>query len=131
MVRSFQKSQHLNANKSFQRISYHWGLSKVIGVNVRHRLFEVGCDKSAVQVGGQTLYDEFTFPDGWRDPYKPKIKSSSDTIDAGGSITLWVDSGGHGIPPYNWSVSETGYSISPSITNNYAETVTLTCASGT
>ncbi|MBW2344884.1 MAG: hypothetical protein JRF53_12905 [Deltaproteobacteria bacterium] len=81
--------------------------------------------------GGQSLYDEFTFPDEWRDPYKPKIKYSSDTIAAGYSITLWVDSGGHGLPPYNWSVSETGYSISPSTTNNDLETVTLTCAAGT
>ena len=81
--------------------------------------------------GGQTVYGEFTFPDGWRDPYRPKIKYSSDTIAAGGSITLWVDSGGTALPPYNWSVSETGYSISPSTTNNDLETVTLTCASGT
>jgi len=81
--------------------------------------------------GGSTLYDDFIFTDEWREAYKPKIKSSSDTIAADGSITLWVDSGGHSLPPYNWSVSGTGYSISPTTTNNYGETVTLTCASGT
>jgi len=81
--------------------------------------------------GGQTLYDEFTVPDEWRDPYKPKIKSSSDTIAAGDSITLWVDSGGQACPLYHWSVSGTGYSISPSTTNTAPETVSLTCAAGT
>jgi hypothetical protein len=83
------------------------------------------------EVGESTLYDDFTVPENWRASYKPKIKSSSDTIDAGGSITLWVDSERHGLPPYNWGVSGTGYSISPGTTNNHAETVTLTCASGT
>jgi hypothetical protein len=81
--------------------------------------------------GGSTLYDDFTVPENWRASYKPKIKSSSDTIAAGGSITLWVESGGYAFSPYNWSVSETGYSISPSTTNNCAEIVILTCASGT
>ena len=81
--------------------------------------------------GGPTVTGEYTVPDKWRDSYKPKIKSSSDTIVAGGSITLWVESGGHGIPPYNWSVSETGYSISPGTTNSDLETVTLTCDTGT
>jgi hypothetical protein len=81
--------------------------------------------------GGQTVSGEFTVPEEWRDPYKPEIESSSVTIEAGGSITLWVDSDRHGSPPYNWGVSGTGYSISPSTTNNPAETITLTCAAGT
>jgi hypothetical protein len=81
--------------------------------------------------GGQTVYGQFTVPDRWRDSYKPKIQYSSDTITAGGSITLWVDSGGHACPSYNWSVSETGYSISPGTTNNDLETVTLSCDAGT
>ena len=61
----------------------------------------------------------------------PDIDSSSDEIAAGGSITLWVDSGGLACPPYNWSVSGNGYSLDKSTTNNDMETVTLTCASGT
>ena len=83
------------------------------------------------EVGESTLYNDFTVPQDWREAYKPKIKSSSDTIAAGGSITLWVDSIAHGIPPYNWSVSGTGYSISPTTTNTAPETVTLTCDAGT
>ena len=82
-------------------------------------------------IGNQTLFDDFTVLQHWRDSYKPKIKSSRDEIDAGGSITLWVDSGGKSLPPYNWSVSETGYSISPGTTNSALETVTLTCDEGT
>ena len=82
-------------------------------------------------IGNQTLFHDFTVPENWRDSYKPKIKSSSDTIAAGGSITLWVDSGTKSLPPYNWSVSETGYSISPGTTDTAPERVTLTCAEGT
>lgn len=81
--------------------------------------------------GGSTCSGGYTVTKKWSDSYKPKIKSSSDTIAAGGSITLWVDSERHGLPPYNWSVSGTGYSISPTTTNNNSETVTLTCESGT
>ncbi len=40
--------------------------------------------------------------------FTPDIDSSADTIAAGGSITLWVDSGGLACPPYNWSVSGNG-----------------------
>jgi hypothetical protein len=81
--------------------------------------------------GGSTLYDDFTVPENWRASYKPKIKSSSDTIAAGGSITAWVDSTYLACPPYQWSVSGTGYSLDKSTTQNDLETVTLSSAAGT
>ena len=62
---------------------------------------------------------------------EPTIVASSDVIEAGGSITLHVDSGGLACPCYTWSVSGTGYSLSKSKTHNDLEEVTLSCASGT
>lgn len=62
--------------------------------------------------------------------FTPDIYASSATIAAGGSITLYVDSGGTACPDYEWSVSGTGYSID-STTENDLETVTLTSAAGT
>lgn len=61
--------------------------------------------------------------------YKPMIVSSGTTIAPGGSIELWVDSGGLAVPPYTWSVSGLGYSID-SQSNSDLETVTLTSAAG-
>ena len=62
---------------------------------------------------------------------KPVFFSSSDEIEAGGSITLWVDCGDLARPPYNWSVSGTGYSINKSTTYSAFELITLTCEPGT
>ena len=60
----------------------------------------------------------------------PTIVASSDTIAAGGSITLWVDSGGLASPPYTWAVSGTGYTLSDTETEDDLETLTLSCTTG-
>ena len=60
----------------------------------------------------------------------PEPSSTSDEVSPGGSIALWVDSGGYGCAPYSWSVSGTGYSID-SETSNDLEIVTLNSAAGT
>jgi hypothetical protein len=61
----------------------------------------------------------------------PTIKASASEITSGGSITLWVDSGGKACPDFTWSVSSAKYSLNKSKTNNDLETVTMTAASGT
>ncbi len=61
---------------------------------------------------------------------KPEIYGSRETIVPGGSITLWVDSGGLACPPYHWSTTGKGYSISATTTQNDLETVTLTSDGG-
>jgi hypothetical protein len=61
---------------------------------------------------------------------KPEIHGSRETIVPGSSITLWVDSGRLACPPYHWSVTGKGYSISSSTTQNDLATVTLTSAEG-
>jgi len=54
------------------------------------------------------------------------------TVASGGSINLWVDSGGFACPPYTWTVvSGTGYSLSKSETDNDLETNVLSLAGGT
>ena len=65
-----------------------------------------------------------TIPDSLK--YALNIYTSSDEIDPGGAITLYVDSGGLACPPYQWSVSGTGFSLDKSQTYNDLETVTLT-----
>jgi hypothetical protein len=60
----------------------------------------------------------------------PTIKTSADTIASGGSITLWVDSGGKACPDLTWSVSSTKYSLNKFKTTADLETVTMTAASG-
>jgi hypothetical protein len=55
---------------------------------------------------------------------KPTIVASSETIVKGGSITLSVTGG---CPPYTWSTSSKGYSL----TYNKDGTVTLSCTTGT
>ena len=62
---------------------------------------------------------------------KPKIYSSSEDIVPGGTIDLWVDTGGSGCPPYTWSVSGTGYSLSGTTTYSKEQIVTLSCNQGT
>lgn len=52
--------------------------------------------------------------------------STPDTIDPGGSITVYVQGG---CPPYTFSVSSTGYSFSPEETDDPYST--LSCAAGT
>jgi hypothetical protein len=61
----------------------------------------------------------------------PTIKASATTIASGGSITLWVDSGGKACPDFTWSVSSAKYTLNKSKTTNDLETVTMTAASGT
>ena len=62
---------------------------------------------------------------------EPTIVTSSDVIEAGGSITLHVDSGGLACPCYTWSVSPSSkYSLDKTKTNNDLEEVTLMAASG-
>ena len=62
---------------------------------------------------------------------KLKINSSSEEIVPGGTIDLWVDTGGSGYPPYTWAVSGTGYSLSGTTTYSGEEIVTLICNHGT
>lgn len=62
---------------------------------------------------------------------EPTIVASSSTIAAGGSITVWVDSDGLACPPYEWSISGTGYSLNKTTTNNDLETVTVSLTTGT
>jgi hypothetical protein len=61
----------------------------------------------------------------------PTIKASASTIASGGSITLWVDSGGKACPDFNWSISSAKYTLNKNKTTNDLETVTMTAASGT
>jgi len=61
---------------------------------------------------------------------KPVIYGSRETIAPGASITLWVNSEGLACPPYHWSVTGKGYSISSSTTQNDLATVTLTSPEG-
>jgi len=60
----------------------------------------------------------------------PTIYASASTIAPGGSITMYVDSGGLACPPYTWSVSSSKYSLDKSKTNNDLEMVTMTADSG-
>jgi hypothetical protein len=64
------------------------------------------------------------------DENKPTIISSSGTVSPGGSITLWVNSGGLANAPYSWSTSNGKYTLNKNSTNGDLETVTLTAASG-
>jgi hypothetical protein len=59
----------------------------------------------------------------------PTIVASDSTIDPGGSITLYVDSGGLACPPYTWEVDDASYQIT-SETENDLENATLTANSG-
>jgi hypothetical protein len=60
----------------------------------------------------------------------PTIKASASTIAPGGSITLWVDSGGKACPDFTWSISSAKYTLNKSKTTADFETVTMTAASG-
>jgi hypothetical protein len=81
--------------------------------------------KDAMQTPTPPGNTEYT--DKWRDQYGPTIydDDGDDMIGPGGSVSLWVDSRGLACPPYNWSTSSTGWSLSSSETNNDLETVTL------
>lgn len=61
---------------------------------------------------------------------EPTIYASDTVIDAGGSITLYVDSGKLACPPFTWEVNDAAYSIT---SHTYAdlETATLTADAGT
>jgi len=60
----------------------------------------------------------------WRNQYGPTIYDD-DMIGSGGSVNLWVDSGGAACPPYTWSTSSAGWSLDSSTTGDDLETVTL------
>jgi hypothetical protein len=59
----------------------------------------------------------------------PTIVASASTIAPGGSITLYVDSGGLACPPYSWETDDIAYSIT-SETDNDLEEATLSASSG-
>ena len=61
---------------------------------------------------------------------EPTIESTDDEIPSGGVELLWVDSGGLAQPPYTWSTSSLGYSLSKSETDNDLETTTLSVVGG-
>lgn len=60
----------------------------------------------------------------------PDIISSSETIAPSSFITMYVDSGYLACPPYTWSTTSNGYSISKSTTDNDLEEITLSATSG-
>ena len=82
-------------------------------------------------MGTPTVSGNHEYNEEWRNAYKPRIHSSSETIPPGDSIDLWVDTNGRGCPPYTWSVSGTGYSLSGTTTYRDGESVQLTCTTGT
>jgi hypothetical protein len=75
------------------------------------------------------------YPEDWRDQYSPTIYASDDEISPEGTITLYVDAGGMGCPPYSWSLTGTGYNIEDDdgdqITDDDLETITLTAPTST
>jgi len=58
---------------------------------------------------------------------------ADDAIASGGSVNLWVDSGGTACPPYTWSTSDAGWTLvdddGDQITENDLETITLSLIS--
>lgn len=50
---------------------------------------------------------------------------ADDVIASAGSVNVWVNSGGLACPPYTWSVSGEGWSLSANETENDLETTTL------
>jgi hypothetical protein len=76
--------------------------------------------------------EEHPVPPNWHsNPNIIKIIASSDTIAPGGTVTLSVDSQSFALPPYSWTTSGAGYTLSASTTSKDLETVTLHSASGT
>jgi len=75
-----------------------------------------------------TIPQEVDYPVGWRSG--PGLRTSSDIIFPGGSVSAWIVASGLSCPPYSWSVSGTGYSISPAQTFEDGETVAVTSAEG-
>ena len=59
--------------------------------------------------GLSTIPGNPEYPGEWRDPYQPKIYSDNDEIARNNYVNVWVDSDGKACPPYNWSVSGTGF----------------------
>lgn len=55
----------------------------------------------------------------------PTVYATGDEVAAGGTQTLWVNSGGTACPTYSWAVDKAGYSISPTTTENDFDMVTL------
>ena len=60
----------------------------------------------------------------------PTIVASSDEVDPGGSITLYVNSGELANPPYTWTAGN-GYTFDPVQTESDLENTTMTSSSGT
>lgn len=63
---------------------------------------------------------------GTADTFEFDDDATSDTIDPGDSITLYVSGG---CPPFSWSVSDKGYTLA--YVSTQARTNTLMCAGGT
>jgi hypothetical protein len=82
-------------------------------------------DKGATQT--PTPAGNAEYANLWRDQCAPIIydDDDDDMVDSGGSVKLWVDSGGLACPPYTWSTSNTGWSLYSNETENDLETVTL------
>lgn len=47
----------------------------------------------------------------------PTVFSAAETVDRGSTVNLWVESGGLACPPFVWSVSGTGFTLSRSQTD--------------
>lgn len=71
--------------------------------------FVIADDSCDLEGIGSTSTGNYLISEGWRDSYKPNIYSSSDTVDRGDHVNVWVDSGGKACPTYYWSVSGTGF----------------------
>jgi hypothetical protein len=76
--------------------------------------------------------EELSYPENWSSVAGIlKVLASSETISPAAPVSVWVESDGWGKAPYEWEVSETGYSLDKGTTESDFETVTLTSASGT
>ncbi|MFH1487385.1 MAG: hypothetical protein ABII06_00625 [Pseudomonadota bacterium] len=60
----------------------------------------------------------------------PKTFSSSETVVPGGTLELYVNSGGFGCSPYTWEVTGTGYTLDKSKSVDL-EVVTIESQGGT
>jgi len=76
-----------------------------------------------------TYAKNIKFSDDWNTA--PKISTSSDTIEPGGSVKAWLVSSGWPCPPYSWNIGGRGYEVAPLATYGIGKTVTITCPGGT
>ncbi|MBW2030566.1 MAG: hypothetical protein JRH06_05310 [Deltaproteobacteria bacterium] len=64
--------------------------------------------------------------DGWMPG--PILKAEKETIEPGGSVNLWVEGG---CPPFIWSVTGNGYTLSQTFPGEDSRMMTLNCSGGT